>query len=194
MNPAAIFSTCSRPTLPQARRLLDAGIPARMIARRDLVRVSRVAAVGRLFDFVEDGTPSWITPVCGLPDGTLEYPQPLEVIDQLPVLDLVAWRLTRPMDWALLRGAVTVAGLIEPQNFGPPPVVVHRSVLDWLAADTDGVVLLTDKPRERGDILREFAEVAAADAKHRAELIADASRPWPIPRITVRRDVRRAVA
>lgn len=203
------YLSCTFPTFEQAQQLLSAGISARTMLNwhseyvfdKDhplintlvseqmfligCIRCAPIRVFKDIFEFDSDGTMAFITPVHGWADGDIESCEPERDAATLDILDLVAWHPDAPSQWALLRGAVTVLGLIEPQMMDPFPVRVHRGVLSWFRADRSGIVMLTNDPSEQKDIISQINTVAAEDRTHAAELIDLASRPVRIPSIIV---------
>jgi hypothetical protein len=102
------------------------------------------------------------------------------------IVDLVAFDPGLASRWLLRRGNAEWLGACPPQYLEPPPVMLHRTPLDWLRASCEGLVCLVLKPLEILRFLVRFATVIVDDVKHAAELQAVLDRPFLLPTILVR--------
>lgn len=177
------YRDCAALTFAQAQELLGHGISVRSLLGR--VRSAKIRLEGELFEFDEQGLEAYVTPVRGLADGEIEFPGGDAALDDLPLLDLVAWHPDAPGHWALWRGATATLGLVEPQHLEPFPVALHRDVLGWLRASCKGLVLLTRDESESFALLHRIFTISATDREHAEHLIRLAARPQPIPTILV---------
>lgn len=69
----------------------------------------------------------------------------MPVVDGGEMVDLVAWRTTRPDRWWLRTGngwALNPDDLRELYRWGGPPPMLHSTPLDWLRAGATGSVVL----------------------------------------------------
>jgi hypothetical protein len=173
--------------------LIKLGVSPGYVAR--LMRSARIRLLdGGLFKFDPNGAHVVITPVRIDPDGfdDIETADPHGAVNHGDTVDLVAWNPAAPEYWALRTGAARVLGQVGPQLMLPPPVLIVRTIIGWFRIGCQGLVLLTLVERERADILRRLDTIFGEDDKHRQELTALASRPWPIPNILALRPRGRA--
>jgi hypothetical protein len=146
-----------RMTVDEVRELMRQGVPIKSIAAV-CPAPAQILVEGERFQFHTDGSRGWVFPVCGGLD--LETPDPLTTVSVGEVIDLVAFSPRVPRAWALLRGAATVLGAVEPQYLDPAPVVLRQDPMAWLRAECDGIVLLTSDPVERRRVLRQIRRIA----------------------------------
>jgi hypothetical protein len=118
----------------------------------------------------DNGVPAIITPVRVEDPRTPESSNSSLAIRLGHIVDLVAWRLSRPSAFALRHGSATWLGAIGPQLLDPEPVLVHRTPLNWLRSGGAGICLLTPSDIERSVILLGFRGIVAEDVEHRREL------------------------
>jgi hypothetical protein len=167
--------------------LVRAGVPPAGIALAPAQTRIRLCADG-LFEPDPDGLPAFVVPVRCESPLTPEAGDPHWAVRDAYVLDLLAFHPQRPGRWALRTGAAEWAGAIEPQHCGPDPVPIWRTPLRWLQAGAVGIVLLGGDPASAYRVLGWCrGGVIAEDVAHAAELRGILSRPWPIPRVFVRR-------
>lgn len=166
--------------------LLSAGVPADIINLYPLVGHAPVRVSRGLYQPAHDGLPAFISPVLVGDVLSPECAHPLEHARHLGhCVDLVAWHPAHPGSYALRTGAATWLGCIEPQFCEPPPVAVRRSVLAWLRAGCDGLVLLSSAPADVYSVLTCCLSLEAEDGAHAAELRRTMRAPWGAPRVRV---------
>jgi hypothetical protein len=165
-------------TLEDAKALEAQGIPFRAIATvcPAPTRIRFTDATGNRYAPDPSGSPAYVFPVTVVdPESPhlIEDPQPEIAVAVGPIIDLVAISPGNPACWALRIGAAEVIGAVEPQYaLFCDPVRVHCSVVGWLRAECQGVVILTQCPDKAAHILREINCIHAEDAKHKVELQA----------------------
>lgn len=95
-------------------------------------------------------------------------------------IDLVAWHPSRPENFATLLGIATILGVVRgPQDSKSAPVRVHRGVLGWFRAGCSGIVMLSQDPAVRFDVLHQIGgKIIAEDDEHETLL-----RKWAQPPI-----------
>jgi hypothetical protein len=153
------------------------------------IRVSR----GLLYEPDPDGGAACIVPVRGDPLSP-EALDPVETIQNGPLLDLLALDPQFPSRWALRRGSAEWAGAIDPQYMPPcKSVRVWRTPLAWLRAG-HGLVLLSPFHGPGHRILTLCDSLVAEDHDHARQLRAALEHPWPIPAIRVGRETTRRAA
>jgi hypothetical protein len=130
---------------------------------------------------------SWGIAVRGHGDGTLEADDPMRLVREGPILDLLTFDPLKPEPWTLARDAVLVLGAIEPQFLDPAPVPVHRTPVDWLRASGEGIVLLGGDRHDRRRMLGCCrGGIVAGSPAHGAQLKMLMSQPAFETRIFVR--------
>lgn len=94
---------------------------------------------GHRFDFSENGTPAAVIEVIG--------------DDAETVVDLCAWLVDQPQQFATALGHADGLGVWQVQNpatyFGGRPLLVHKTPLAWLQANCRGVVILNERSAPR---------------------------------------------
>jgi hypothetical protein len=138
-----------------------------------------------LFEPDEDGGAVWVIPAtCVNPSQPeeIEAVDPLDVVANGPIVDLVAFHLHCRNRFALRTGAAVVLGCIEPQYCEPGRVKVWSDIGDWLRKGCSGIVLLTADGHQRGRILRRIESI---EAQQPAQVKAWLALPeYPAPRPT----------
>lgn len=119
------------------------------------------------------------------PDTPESTTTPEAVLERGEIVDLVAFTPQLATRWALRAGNAEWLGACPPQYLEPEPVTVHRSPLDWLRADCQGLVCLATKPLDVLRFLTRFAAVSVVDDAHAEELKAIIDRPLLYPEILV---------
>ncbi len=157
-----------------------------------LLGFARVMIERGMYQPCPGGEPALIIACRGNADGDVEADDPFALVTGGPLLDLIAVPFKRPQAWAARIGSATFLGACEPQFVSPPPVPIWRNPINWLRAGCDGVVSLTDNPREQQHLLLRFRTLGAEDIAHRAELQRIVSRPWLLPKILIPRQARAA--
>jgi hypothetical protein len=114
--------------------------------------------------------------------------------DDETVIDLAAWPVDRPENFATAMGAALLgaARVCNPASWFPGPLPIFRTPLKWLQARCQGVVVLDYKsaPLVLADAL---GDLEAEDEAHQAELRRLLCRPFVNPRnIVAPRMARRA--
>jgi hypothetical protein len=141
-----------------------------------LVRRDPLIDAGWQFGAVERTWDNWLIAVRGYGDGSIETDDPLQLVREGPVLDLLRLNPTQPHRWRLVRGSVTVLGAIEPQYLRPAPVRLHSDPLAWLRSGGEGLCLLTPDWHEQRDILSQCRSGFAVDdlgvGRHLQDVIA----------------------
>jgi len=169
-------------------RLAALGV-ARFIARPLLVGVARVLFDGVYYQPHESGSPAVIVAVRGdRDDGSeIEHAAPIDAARRGEgLVDLIAFAPNAPDRFALRAGNAIVLGFMPPQYLSPEPVRFHRTPLDWLRAEADGVCILDDRPQVAAGILAHCrGGVIVADLEHGRQLSRISERPWPVPPIYV---------
>lgn len=94
---------------------------------------------GRRFDFSSNGVQTAVIEVLG--------------DDAETVVDLCAWPVDRPQDFATALGRADGLGVWQVQNpatyIGGRPLLVHRTPLEWLQTECRGVVILNEHSAPR---------------------------------------------
>lgn len=162
-----------------------AGVPADVVVRA-LVGVAGVVAAGEVYQPIEGGRRHLIVPVRVGHYVSPQCPEPDRAVARGELVDLLAFRLDAPETWWLRRGVAVWLGACLPQYLDPPPVLIHRTPLDWLRNGGEGIVILADYPVERRDLLLSFRMVAVDDPSLGRELQRSLERPYAIPPIMVR--------
>jgi hypothetical protein len=150
-----------------------------------LVRIARITDTD-LYEPDPTGVWAFVTPVRVEHPATPESQLPEACARLGQLVDIVAWDPRYPHDWALRTGHAYWLGCVPAQCFDPDPVRVWRSPLDWLCADSEGLVLLSRDPAVAYSLLMGFG--GGIDVKsdiHAAELDRILRRPWPLPHISV---------
>ncbi|MFG1222142.1 hypothetical protein [Xanthobacter wiegelii] len=104
------------------------------------------------------------------------------------LVDLVAWPVDRPSEFATAAGRADLLGADQVDNpasfFGGRPLLVHRTPLGWLRAGCCGVVVL-DERRAGGRLAGALGNLLAEDLAHARELHRLMGRAFPTNRIRV---------
>lgn len=174
------------------------GIPRPMVTSCDLVGLARVRFGA---DFYEpDAAGEWAIIVAVRADGRWpgEICHPLARQVALVghhVVDLVAFR---PSDIRFFRrrlGVALILGYLPPPWFQPPIARLHETVVDWLLAGGDGVVILERSDQAVAQVLascpRGFSTRSRAFGASLRRII---ERPRPVPPIYLEVDNGRAAA
>jgi hypothetical protein len=174
-------------TSPLRRReLLQAGVPQRAL---DLAgpAFALVRPVGRLlFEPNPDSElGAFLIPVRAEHPNTPESTNPEAAIAEGEIVDMVAFDPSLAGHWVCRTGNAEWLGACPPQYMEPPPVPLHRSPIDWLRADCQGLVCLARAPIEIHRFLLRFAALDVADEAHAAMLLAVLERPPQHPEILV---------
>jgi hypothetical protein len=141
----------------------------------------------------------------------IDHPHPEWVTLHGTLIDLVAFRTDSPGVWAQYNHVATIAGRALPQYTeapavvphgaeawevaawkklpqlpAPPPTLVSRHPLAWLAVAFDGISILTRQRNEIRDVVLRLhgGIVTNGDEAYARTLRAIADRPWPHPRIS----------
>ncbi len=168
-------------------RLDELGVPRRelMMGMCGIARVRRLR--GGMYEPHPLGSPYLITPVRA--SESIESAAPASVVHMSEVIDLIAW-LPDKAKLYQRSGAAEYVGAIRPQWFEPDQVRVWRSLLGWLKAGCEGLVLLGDQA-SRYRTLTQMRAILAEDAPHAAELQEAMQLPLPKVRFHVERKLRR---
>lgn len=124
-------------------------------------------------------------------DGPLHVLTP--VYEGGEVIDLIAWRSERPMDWAWRTGLGWALGADEIRRDywpGDPPLQLHATPLDWLRAGGLGLCVL-DWEADELEGLRHVHAIEA-DEWIAVRLRRALSKPRRLPTIIQRKAVRYA--
>jgi hypothetical protein len=141
-----------------------------------------VKVTGPSFEFSDSGRSAYVMPVRTISLLGPEGADPIEVIRDGSIVDLIAFHPAHPDLWALRHGLANWLGAVEPQYLDPDPVPVWRTPLAWLRAGCRGLVLLGDRASQYR-ILTLLHSIVAEDDGHAAELRCLLARPWPVPQV-----------
>ena len=147
--------------------------------------VARILIERALYQPVDGGSICFIAPVRVADPNSPEASDPNEVIRWGELVDLVAFPLDRPENWVLRTGAAVWLGAIGPQYLEPPPVLVHRTPLEWLQAGGNGLVPLCRDARDLRSLLLPCRSIAVTDPLFGKRIKHSLERPLPIPPIFI---------
>lgn len=94
----------------------------------------------------------------------IDHPFPSVVCRTGDIIDLVAWPVGKPREFALRTGSATYLGCAAPQFMGTAPdpkdaagyshpTEIHRTPLDWLLSNGNGICLLAHERRVQQALL-----------------------------------------
>lgn len=180
-------------TKEERRHLLSIGVSKRALAW-GWVGAQNVLIEGPCWQPVTGGTRAFIVPVRAFDAITPEWSDPEDVLCFGDLVDLIAFTLDSPQRWALRLDHAKWLGACEPQLLGPSPVSIQPHPLAWLQQDCQGIVPLVRKHREIYSLLAPFRSIVAHDVAHGRELRRIMERPFPTPRIFIRREADQEIA
>jgi hypothetical protein len=167
--------------------LLTAGVSRQAIA---IARpaIARVRVEGDFYAPDPEGELAYVLPVRVDNALTPEAADPAETLRTGSIVDLVAFDPAYSARWAMRRDTGVWLGAVEPQYLKPDPVPIWRSPLAWLKGECEGVCIVTgDAPAAFHVLTGCVGGLIAEDHDHATELRALLSRPWPMPRIILRK-------
>lgn len=112
-----------------------------------------------------EGEHSFVTPVRCHDILTPLAPDPYMAPRLGHIVDLIAWCPKQPDKWLLRTGEALWAGSAALPQMDPFPVYLRTTVLKWLQADADGLVLLSEKPHHCNRILSAVGRRAMVEDK-----------------------------
>jgi hypothetical protein len=159
------------------------GVPFLLVAIHRMVGIMPIGLSGRFWEpDAESQCLAYITPVrIDRPDTVLTS-EPWGTPRMGELVDLIAWHPDVPDHWALRSGAVGWLGAVP---YGEPfPARIFASVLSWLQADCDGLVLLSEDERELRAIISELPQGIRTETPELAAKLEGAIRRKPAALIT----------
>jgi hypothetical protein len=155
-----------------------------LVAIHQMVGIMPIRLSGRFWEpDPESQYLAYVTPVrIDRPDTVLTS-EPWGTPRMGELVDLIAWHPEVPGRWFLRTGAVAWLGAVP---YGEPfPARIFASVLSWLQADCDGLVLTTSDPDELRAIVSELPQGIRTETPGLAALLEGAIRQKPtVPLIT----------
>ncbi len=147
-----------------------------------MIGISQVRLSGDRYEPGDGGKWAYISPArsadADSPYSDWHYAQSVLGGD---LVDLVCWD-TNTRTFATRCGAAEWLGCVERYQDTP----IRRSVVDWLRHRCSGLMLLTQDPVRRYEILQECNDIFAANETHADELNAALAYPYPNKPIFIR--------
>lgn len=156
--------------------LVGAGVDPTLIAIYQLVGAAYISEVpgGKWVPDEDNGDFAFITPVRAESPLTPLAPDPWAAVRWGEICDLVAWCPKVPGDWRLRVGNAKWLGAAPLPSIDPFPVHLRSTVLNWMRAGADGLVMLSKNSAIRAQILSALDRRAVVEtAAHRRSLEVD---------------------